>query len=100
MKTRNLIIGFSVIIFLTTVHWGMTNAASVFFPYQGGIGTSTVPTAGQILEGRTGGIYGPANLSAGTNITIDTSTAGIISISASASGCGGVSTSSPIYSGG
>ena len=44
--------------------------ASVFFPYQGGTGTGTVPTSGQLLIGTSGGLYTPANLTAGSNVTI------------------------------
>ncbi len=34
-------------------------AASVLFPYQGGTGTTTVPTLGQILVGQSTGTWGP-----------------------------------------
>lgn len=49
--------------------FGIAKGASVFFPYQGGTGTSTVPSAGQVLVGQAGGIYAPQA----------TSTLGIIS---------------------
>jgi hypothetical protein len=34
-------------------------AASILFPYQGGTGTSTVPSTGQVLVGQSGGNYAP-----------------------------------------
>ncbi len=72
----------------------IASSASVFFPYQGGTGTGSAPSAGQVLIGTSGGVYSPANLTAGTNITISTSS-GAITINSTASG-GAVSTSSPI----
>ena len=48
-------------------------------PTLGGTGVSTLPTAGQVLIGTTGGSYTPAGLTASTGITI-TPTSGAISI--------------------
>ena len=44
--------------------------ATILFPSGGGLGTGTVPVAGQIPVGVTGGIYTPTYLTAGTDITI------------------------------
>ena len=70
-------------------------ALRVFFPQQGGTGTSTVPVSGQVPVGFAGGVYGPAYLTAGTNITISTSS-GAITINSTG---GGISTSSPFAAG-
>ena len=72
------IIGIGIIgVFLFTT---LTNSASVFFPYQGGTGTGVVPVSGQLLIGA-GSVYTPAYLTAGSNVTISTSS-GAITISA------------------
>jgi len=53
----NKIISISFIgIFLSI---GIVNATSVFQIYQGGTGTSTSPTIGQVLVGQSDGTYGP-----------------------------------------
>ena len=64
---------------------GVAQGASVFFPYQGGTGTGTVPTPGQVPIGATGGIYAPGFITAGDNVTISTSSGSII-INSSAPG--------------
>ena len=53
-------------------------ASQPLFPNQGGTGTTTEPLAGQILIGTNGKIYVPAFLTAGTGISIATSSGGII----------------------
>jgi hypothetical protein len=58
------------------------SAATVFSPSQGGTGTGTKPLAGKVLIGTSGSVYTPAYLTAGSNITIATSSGGI-TISAS-----------------
>lgn len=65
-------------------------AQSFLFPYQGGTGTRTVPTAGQILIGQGNGRYVPAFLTEGSNVTI-TVASGSITI-ASTGGSGGSAT--------
>jgi len=52
----------------------------------GGTGTSTAPTTDQILVGRADGGYNYRRITAGSNVTISTSTAGQIQISATAGG--------------
>jgi len=56
---------------------GIVGAQSYLYPEDGGTGTTTLPIAGQVLIGFDGNIYGPAWLTAGTNITISTSSGGI-----------------------
>ena len=56
---------------------GQSLGASVLFPYQGGTGSSTIPQSGQILIANDTLVYAPANLTAGSNITITTSSGGI-----------------------
>ncbi|MGA9769047.1 MAG: hypothetical protein WBV94_08405 [Blastocatellia bacterium] len=89
MKKYLLIIG--AIIFLGTA----AHAATVCFPFQGCTGTSTAPTAGQVLIGNSSSTYSPAYLTAGSNVTISTSS-GAITISASGSGGGGSSATTTI----
>ena len=59
------------------VVFGVAQGASVLFPYQGGTGTSTVPTAGQILVGQPNGTYAPratSTLGLGDSLWTSTST--------------------------
>jgi len=58
----------------------------------GGTGSSTAPTSGQLLIGTSGGGYSVANLTAGSNVTITNSSGGI-TVAASA-GTGGFTYSS------
>lgn len=67
---------------------------------QGGTGTSTVPYAGQLLIGTNSGRYGVTDLTAGTNITIATSTPGNITISAANAAPGGSDTQVQFNDGG
>lgn len=53
----------------------------VFLPSQGGVGTSTAPSSGQVPIGNASSTYTPAFLTAGGNITISTSS-GAITIAA------------------
>ncbi len=49
---------------------GIANSATILFPYQGGTGTGTAPTSGQVLVGTSDGKYAPAttgNVSAGSS---------------------------------
>ena len=81
------------IIILLLLLAGGTYAQSVTAPQYGGTGTSTIPVAGQILIGVTGGKYGPFYLTAGTNVTIATSSGGI---TISSTGGGGDSATTTI----
>lgn len=56
---------------------GLASAASVLFPYQGGTGSGVAPTAGKILIGNSSSTYTPAYITAGTGISIATSSGGI-----------------------
>ena len=55
--TLNKSIATAFIVILSYV--GVAQASSVFAPYQGGTGTSTPPTIGQVLVGQSDGTYGP-----------------------------------------
>lgn len=72
------------------------SGATIAFPVVGGTGTSTAPTADQILiGGDTAGRYDVKTLTAGSNITIATSS-GLVTISAAGSAGGsGLGTTSP-----
>ena len=69
------IIIFSLSIFLLFV---VGSTAQAFYPYLGGTGTSTAPTGGQLLIGYDDGLYNLSTLTAGSNITISTSSGTII----------------------
>jgi hypothetical protein len=90
--TPNPTIGTSNIVFVQfsgsgtyTAGTGLTLTGNVFsltspvVPTLGGTGTSTAPTAGQVLIGTSGSIYAPATLTQGTGVTI-TSASGSITI--------------------
>jgi hypothetical protein len=49
-----------------------SGGAVVLYPNRGGTGTSTLPVGGDLLMGDTNNTYAPAELIAGTNITIAT----------------------------
>lgn len=66
----------------------LVGAGQYYFPYQGGTGTQTAPTSGQLLIGTSTGVYVPAGLTAGTGVTI-TPGSGAITISATGGGGGG-----------
>lgn len=51
----------------------LASALSVYLPFQGGTGTSTIPSIGQVLVGQSNGTYAPVATSS-LGITIDTST--------------------------
>ena len=57
---------------------------------RGGTGSSTAPSDGKLLIGKTDGSYAVANLTAGTNVTI-TNGDGTVTIAASGGGGGGAS---------
>lgn len=77
------------------------DALSIFLPFQGGTGTSTIPVAGDLLMSWANGSYGPTKLIAGSNVTISTSTYNKITISSTASGgTGNVATSTNETAGG
>lgn len=80
------------ILFVSEVAFGQTR----LFPYQGGTGATTTPLSGQLLIGTSGNVYIPAWLTAGSNITITTSSGAITIESTGGGGSGSVSTSSPI----
>jgi hypothetical protein len=67
----------------TNLAGGAGYITGVLSPANGGTGTSTVPTAGQVLVGVTGGTYTPATIASGTGITV-TAGSGTISIAVSA----------------
>jgi len=50
---------------ITLLGWIATAHANPFIPFQGGTGTSIVPTLGQIPVGTSGGVYGPTTTLAG-----------------------------------
>ena len=81
--------------------WSDTfGGASVVYPYQGGTGTSTTPLAGQIPIAVNQWSYKPAYLTAGSNITISTSSGAITINASSASGItslNGLSTSTQTF---
>lgn len=51
-------------------NYQFTGLTIPFSPAVGGTGTSTAPSAGQILIGTTPGVYIPAAINSGTNITV------------------------------
>lgn len=61
------------LLFIATIAKG----SSVLFPSSGGTGTSTVPISGQVLIGNASGTYSPKYLTAGSGISIATSSGGI-----------------------
>lgn len=63
-------------------------AGTYIFPYQGGTGTSTTPIDLQLLLGRGNGTYYLPKLTAGTNITISTSTTALTISSTGGAGGG------------
>lgn len=71
--------------------------ATIAYPPVGGTGTSTLPTAGDILMSWGGSVYGPTGLIAGSNITISTSTYRQVTISSTASGSGDPFTHTSVY---
>jgi len=75
MMKKQTIILISVLISLSLPLFA---SAVVTAPSQGGTGTSTVPMAGQLLIGTTGNVYKPNSLTAGTNITISTSSGAVV----------------------
>ena len=73
---------------LSLIHYFQVNAQfRPQFPSQGGTGTTSTPLAGEILIGNSSSVYTVAPLTAGTNITITTSSGGI-TITGSAGGGG------------
>ncbi len=62
-------------------------AVGILAVVNGGTGTKVPPTAGQVLVGKTDGTYTPANITAGTNITI-TEGNGTLTIESSGGGGG------------
>lgn len=67
---------------------GPTLSASVFFPYQGGTGTSSVPVDNSILLGNgTDSVYNRKTLTAGANITF-TETGSTLTIAGAAGSAG------------
>lgn len=70
-------------------------AVGILAVINGGTGTSTPPTAGQVLIGKTDGTYTPADLTAGSNVTI-TKGNGSVTIASSGGGAGAPSGASYI----
>lgn len=64
-------------------------AVGILAVINGGTGTSTPPTAGQVLIGKSDGTYTPADLTAGSNVTI-TKGNGSVTIASSGGGGGGL----------
>lgn len=77
---------------LGAVYAGLVNLATevtgILGLGNGGTGTSTAPTTDQILVGNTGGSYDYRSITAGSNVTVSTSTPGQIQISATGGGSG------------
>ncbi len=63
------------IVLASLLVFGVVNAATILFPYQGGTGTSTAPTAGDVLVGASGGIYGILNVGSNGKVLTASSTA-------------------------
>lgn len=62
IKQRAITLGeyaLTLAIMLTLLIGGIALSASSIFPYQGGTGTSTVPTVGQMLMSEVAGVYAP-----------------------------------------
>lgn len=89
MKKNKIIIGIALVLFAffsTTNFKTIANAAtSVFLPQQGGTGTGSIPTLGQVLVANSSGVYSPVATSslgissgitylAGTGLTLTGST--------------------------
>src|SRR3990167_6404948 len=75
MKNFKFTLGIIIGAILASVLVVMAVEPRVFFPFQGGTGTSTTPTLGQVLVGQTGGIYAPqatSTLGLGGGITTTT----------------------------
>ncbi len=74
LKTfKKIIIVATICLFMATCVY----AGTLCYPEDSCTGTITIPIAGQLLIGATGGVYSPAYLTAGTNVTIATSSGGI-----------------------
>lgn len=56
---------------------GVPAVATILFPYGGGTGASSTPSGGQLLIGNASGTYTLAFPSAGSNVTITTSSGAI-----------------------
>ncbi len=74
-------------------NYQFTGLVIPFSPSVGGTGTSTVPSAGQVLIGTTPGVYTPAAINSGTGILVANGS-GSITISATGGGIGWVSAGS------
>ncbi len=66
-----------------SLQYSLTTPISVA---NGGTGTTTAPTSGQLLIGTSGGGYSVANLSAGSNVTITNSSGGVTIAASAGSG--------------
>ena len=73
----------------------LTSGASVLFPYQGGLGTNTIPASGTIPIGNGINTYTPAALTAGENITI-TNASGSITLASTGGGSGSINGTSTV----
>lgn len=89
LNNLGIIGGIIVIILLSVLNSGLGATLPIFRIPQGGTGTSTQPTDGQLLIGSSGGGYLLNTLTAGTNITI-ANASGTITINSSGGGGGGV----------
>ena len=77
MKFLKITAGILAIAALTLGFVRIASGSSVLFPYQGGTGTSTAPSSGQVLIGNASSTYSPANVSAGPGISITASSGGL-----------------------
>lgn len=92
-------ITFSILITLWVVFVGIAAFkvyAAAYPPVLGGTGTTVAPLSGQVLIGNASSTYTPAYLTAGVNITLTTSSGGIIVSAASVSTSTGANPSAQI----
>lgn len=111
MKTiKKIFIGIGVALGLMIPMVAIAQVLSVFRPIQGGTGTSSIPSTGQVLVGQANGTYGPqatstlgisssgvTSLTAGTNISVTANTGAITISSTGGSGTPSGSSSTVQY---
>ena len=81
MKINKILTIIGTVVIGVFLFFGITNSASVCFPYQGCTGTGAVPSADSLLIGAGGGIYGVVSSSTfgGTYFTLNSGVLGIAS---------------------
>lgn len=77
MKTKTIWLVLLGVAALASIHF-VSSAATICMPNQGCTGTGVKPTAGKVLVGNSSSTYTPAYLTASGNITIATSSGGIL----------------------